>query len=223
MQIIPAVLEKNPTFLFSQIKRLLPYFKTFQIDIADGKSVPNRTVQIEEISEFLPHYNLQTTNYKLSFDFHLMVKDYEAEVKKLANLTNWLKIKNVFVHFSLLPNIQYLISNFPFSLDLVLNPEDRVDKLTSKYQISAISAIQIMSVDPGFQGSAFIPETLKKIDQLRLKDYRNRIYLDGSINQDTLPIISSLKYKPDYLCVGSFLSKAENIKERVNYLDSLNL
>ncbi|OGK25230.1 hypothetical protein A3C25_04260 [Candidatus Roizmanbacteria bacterium RIFCSPHIGHO2_02_FULL_38_11] len=214
MQIIPALLEKSPTALFFQIKRLTPYFKIFQIDIADGIFVPNKTVQIDDIMKH------ETYNMKhLTFDFHLMVNDFEREIKKLEKLRNLLNIKNIFIHFSLSPNYSLLTTNYPlFSFCLVLNPEDKVEDLAKHYTLNPIPCIQIMSVNPGFQGSPFIPQTLKKIEQLRLKDYRNKIYLDGAINQDTIPSILSIKNKPDSLCVGSFLSKAKNLNERVDYL-----
>lgn len=224
MQIVPAILEKYPTSVFSQIKRLLPYFKNFQIDIADGRFVPNRTFQIEQIIEFFPHFHFQNYSRFLSFDFHLMVKDFETEIGKLEKLRNLLKIKTVFVHVSLRPNVYYLKSNFPkFSFGLVLNPEDSIDKLTTNYQLRTIASIQIMSVNPGFQGSPFIKQTLQKIEELRLKGYKNKIYLDGGVNQESLPTIVSLKHKPDYLCVGSFLTKAKNLKDKVKFLRSLSV
>jgi len=218
MQIVPAPLEKNASSLVAQIERLSPYFQTFQVDIADGIFVPNKTVQIDEIASYLTD-NRQPITEKLTFDFHLMVKDYVKDIEKLKKLRNLLKIRNVFIHFSLSPNYPLLATNYPqFSFGLVLNPEDSVEQLAINFQLSTIHCIQIMSVSPGFQGSPFIPETLKKVEQLRLKDYRNKIYLDGAINQDTIPLILSLKNQPDYLCIGSFLTKAENLKERVDYL-----
>ncbi len=76
-----------------------------------------------------------------------------------------------------------------------------------------------MSIHPGPQGSPFIPQTLNKIDQLRQKNYRKKILLDGAVNQKTLPQILNKKNKPDVLCIGSFLTKAEDkLKERVEYL-----
>lgn len=218
MQIIPAILEKNPSSFFSQIKRLLPYFKHFQIDIANESFVSNRTVQIEEITQHLPHFHLQNYIHTVSFDFHLMVKDYQTEVEKLLKLKDYFLIKTIFVHYSLLPNIQYLKSNFPFSFGLVLNPEDSVEKLSKLYSFKTISSIQIMSIHPGFQGAQFLPQTLQKVEQLRLLGYRSKIYLDGGINDETLRIILSRKYIPDALVVGSYLTKAENLKERVKFL-----
>jgi len=219
MQVIPSILEKDSTSFLTQLNRLSPYFNAFQIDIADGIFVPNKTVQINDL------YKVLSIKYQeiksLKFDFHLMVKDYEQEIKKLSNLVikEEINIKNVFVHYSLLPNYQLLISNYSnFSFGLVLNPEDSIELLTSNFKLTTIPSIQIMSINPGFQGSEFIPETLKKIEQLRLQDYRNKIYLDGAINQSTLPLITSLEYPPDYICPGSFLTKAENLANNVNYL-----
>ena len=220
MQVIPSVLENNTSAFLSQIKRLSPHFNTFQIDIADGIFVPNKTIQIEDIEKTIQQFNNLAIN-QLIFDFHLMVKDYETEVKKLNDLAakKLINIKNVFIHFSLSPNYSLLTTAYPqLTFGLVLNPEDSIEQLTINYQLSTIKVIQIMSVNPGFQGSPFIPETVKKIEQLRLQDYRNKICLDGAINQDTLPLIFSLKYQPDYLCIGSFLTKAENLKQRVEYL-----
>ncbi len=219
MQIIPAILEKNPESLFFQIRRLSPYFKSFQIDIADGMLVPNRTVQIEELIGYLTYNESLMTN-NLSLDFHLMVKDYESAIKKLSNeVIGRFQIRNIFVHFSLLPNYSLLTTSYPrFSFGLVLNPEDSVTQIAKSYELSAIPSIQIMSVHPGSQGSRFLPETLKKIEQLRLQDYRNKIYLDGAINQDTLPIISAQPYLPDYICPGSYFNKSIDLNKSVEIL-----
>ena len=217
MQVIPSILENNPSTFLSQIKRLSPYFDTFQIDIADGIFVTNKTVQINDLYKVL---SIKYQDLKsLKFDFHLMVKDYEKDLAKLLRLKELINVENVFIHYSLFPKYEILNTKYsPLAIGLVLNPKDSVEQLTINYQLSEINSIQIMSVNPGFQGSAFIPETLKKVEQLRLLDYRNNIYLDGAINQSTIPLIASLKYPPDYICPGSFLTKAENLANNVNYL-----
>ena len=53
MQICPSILEPTAESLFRTINRLSPFYKYFQIDIADGIFVPNKTVQIEEIKDTL--------------------------------------------------------------------------------------------------------------------------------------------------------------------------
>lgn len=214
MQTVPSLLEKTSEDLFSQINKLSPYFKRFQIDIADGIFVSNKTVQIEEIKDSL-------NKDSLLFDFHLMVKDYEKEIKKLENLRKLIKINLVLIHLSVTVNYELLTTRSLFPIGLTLNPEDQVNNLTSCYSLKQIPAIQIMSVVPGVQGNPFLPETLMKIEQLRLLGYRNKIFLDGAVNDKTLLFINKQKFKPDVICPGSFLTKAKDLKKNVEFLSRL--
>lgn len=221
MIIYPSLLEKNVEGLFFQIKKLSPYFNTFQIDICDGIDVPSKTVQIDEITEHVTNNMKHGTLDNISFEFHLMVKDYEKEIKKLEKLKNLMNIRDILVHGALLPDFSILHSPSSIPYGLVLYPEDPVSLLTTTYNLQTIPYIQIMSIHPGAQGNAFIPGSLNKIEQLRKANYRNKISLDGGINEKTLPIIMSKKYKPDILCPGSFLTKAENLKGNINILKSI--
>jgi ribulose-phosphate 3-epimerase len=211
MQIVPAILEKTPQDFKRQIDRLRPYFNYFQIDVADGLFVPNKTLIIEKIIS-----SLITTDSRLVFDFHLMVKNYEEEIKKLVSFKKRVNLKNVFVHYSLFPKYLVLKSRYRFiTIGLVINPEDQISDLEQKYDLKSIDVLQIMSVKPGFQGQPFIPKTLNKIERLRKLGYRNKIYLDGGINEKTLPIILKKKYQPDFLCVGCFLTKNTNLENKL--------
>lgn len=217
MQIFPAVLEKTPEVFFAQIQKLKPYFKLFQVDIADGQFVPNTTVQIEELSEKFEKESSQFKN--LTFDFHLMVKDYKKNMRLLIKLQKYIRIGNVYVHFSLSPDLQQLKRSFPpFSTGLVLDASDQVKDVVRQYNLERVPFIQIMTIQSGFQGNPFIEELLLKIEQLRKIGYRSKIYLDGAVNDKTLPIILSKKYKPDGVGVGSFFSKAQDVKQALNKL-----
>lgn len=214
MQICPSILEPTAESLVQTINRLSPFYKYFQIDIADGIFVPNKTVQIDEIKD--------TLNKDCLFDFHLMVKDYQTDIKKLERLRNLINIKNVLIHYSVFPKPYPLIPNpYTFNIGLTLNPQDQVSDLASQYDLNKIPCLQIMSVTPGVQGNPFLPETLKKIEQLRTLGYKPEIFLDGAVNDKTLPIINKLKYKPDVVCPGSYLAKAEDLEKNVEYLSKL--
>lgn len=216
MQIVPAILVKTLEEFYKQINTLLPYYHYFQIDIADGIFVPNKTIQIDNIQKTIQQYNNLTID--LSFDFHLMVKDYKREIKKLVKLKNLIKIKNVFIHDQVVKSPLFFQQVRQFNLGLVLDPQDRVENTIKKYNLQNIYSVQIMSVLPGFQGSPFIKDTLIKIEQLRTLGYRNNIFIDGGINEQTIPFILEQKYLPDALCIGSYLTKAENIEAKVKYL-----
>lgn len=171
----------------------------------------------------------------LIFDIHLMVNDLEKEIVQLEQLSPFVKIGVIFIHASRpqsergslrhsaeaarSPNYQLLTTKYPrYSFGLVLNPEDSVNTIQSNYDLSFIKHIQIMTIIPGFQGQSFIPETLTKVEQLRTINYGLKIYLDGAMNDQTIPLIQQLKIKPDFLSIGSFLTHAENVEERVKYL-----
>ena len=219
MQICPSILEPTTDGLFFQINKLSLYIKYFQIDIADGIFVPNKTVQIEDI---IKNYN-QFNNYQsLSFDFHLMVAGFEKDIIKINQLNKLINIKNIFIHYSAIKNFKMKISNLSsIPIGLTLNPEDQITDLIKHYPLNSITTIQIMSVIPGVQGNPFLPDMLNKIEQLRVLGYRNKIFLDGAVNDKTLPIINKLKYKPDVICPGSFLTKAKDLEKNVKYLNGL--
>ena len=229
MQICPSILEYKDTDYLSTIKKLSPHYKYFQIDFADGKYVDNKTATIDSFinqfttGNFKSSVNLQTLK-TLVFDFHLMVKEYEEYIKKIEILKDFLNIKNIFIHFDLSPNLSLLSKKYIYPIGLVLNPQDQIDDLARKYNLKNVPFIQIMSIVPGAQGKPFIPETINKVEQLRQLGYRSNIFLDGAVNDKTLPIINSYKFKPDFICPGSFLAKSpdNDLSNRVKYLLEFN-
>src|SRR3989344_593450 len=212
MYIIPAILEKTNNGLVNQLYHLTPYFTRFHIDIADLQLVHNTTIQIEEITE-----STLTAMNKKTFDFHLMVEKYQSEFEKLHELSSLITINTVFVHLTPFEKNRLKLNNTAFQLGIVLNPEDEVSAHWEV--INTFSAIQIMSVQPGFQGASFLPETLEKINELREKKYPGKIYLDGGINDKTLPLILRSTHLPDVLCVGSYLK--ENSSEKLKLMNLL--
>lgn len=221
MQICPSILEPTAEALVRTINHLSSFYNYFQIDIGDGIYVNNRTVQIDEI---MTNFSLFDNHKNLYFDFHLMVSDFESDITKLNLLKKSIQIKNIFIHLSVISDFSLWSSEKILGLSSVpigftLNPQDQVSDLTSHYPLDTIPFIQIMSVTPGVQGNPFLPDTLLKIEQLRVFGYKSKIFLDGAVNDKTLPIINKLKYRPDVICPGSFLTKAKDLEENVKYLE----
>jgi len=106
MQIYPSVLETNVETFWQQIEKLSQFFPYFQIDIADGKFVKNKTIKIEKIIETFPNYQLLITNY-FSFEFHLMVEDYLTEIEKLNEISQFIKIKKIIIHLKIFKKSYY--------------------------------------------------------------------------------------------------------------------
>lgn len=218
MQVMPTILEKNKKNFEYQLQHLSPYFNHFHIDIADQIFVNNKTISIKETASAVNIIN----NNNLLFDFHLMVKDYESYVKEIFKISKLIKIKRVFIHLSVNPDLQKLKKIYPeFSFGIVLSPEDRVKTIEQKIDIKDINSILIMTVNPGFQGSAFIQDMLIKVEQAKNTYVNKTILVDGGVNSKTLSDIVLKRHRPDILCVGSFLTKTKDIKTSIESLKAV--
>lgn len=217
MLIVPAILEKNKTDFLQQIKNLSALFSHFQIDIADGQFVPNKTVSIQEIGSILRQSDRSNVQ-RLTFDFHLMVNDLISEINKLNELAaENIKIQTVLIHLKTFKDSEFINHQSRSGRGIVLNPEDQVGENWGI--IKDFPVVQIMSVQPGFQGSPFLPDVLNKISQLRQLGFRGKIYLDGGVNDQTLPLIIKNQPLSDVLCVGSYLKS--NPQEKIMTLQTI--
>lgn len=215
MQLVPTLLEKNPQNIIDQIIRLSPYFSVFQIDVVDGVFAPNKTPSAKELLPLLGSLSGEVKQ-KISFDYHLMTGDYEVEIEHIKAVNKEVRVRNVLVHSDLSPNYHLLSMNFPeFVFGAVLNSEDNVYEVMKSYDLKIFPVIQFMTVHVGFQGNPFIEVVLKKIEQLKIGGFSGQIFIDGGVNDQTVPLIMEKKYRPDVLCVGSYITRTEQLKERV--------
>lgn len=190
MQIVPTILAQDKQEFEQKIQKIKKLgFKSAQIDICDGKFVKNKTF-----------WSLKTN---LDFELHLMVQNPEKIIKQVKNAKN---IKRIIFHLEAVKNpkkIINLIRNYNFQAGLAINPETPVFKI--KKYLKYLDLVLIMSVHPGFSGQKFIPETTKKIKELRRLDQKILIEVDGGINKEIAPKI--IKSGADILAVGSGLKK----------------
>jgi len=220
MQIIPSILENNPKNYIEQISNLSPFLNHFQIDIADGILVPNKTAQLKEILYLLTNNQQLTTNNH--YDFHLMVSNPTTHIDYIEALKANIKIETIFIHYKALryeAPFTHFVHKYSSvaQIGLVFNPEDDINTINSLIPVKTIPIVQIMTIDPGKQGNPFLVESLKKVEQLRSLGYRNKIAVDGGVNIETIQLMISQKQIPDIICPGSYFSKAksEELKERV--------
>lgn len=77
-----------------------------------------------------------------------------------------------------------------------------------------------MTVNPGYGGQKFLPETLEKVSQARFLidglDKDIRLQVDGGINEETCKICRDAG--ADVLVSGSYLFSAENKKKALEIL-----
>lgn len=234
MEIVFTLLAKDIQDFESQLIRIAPVCKVFQIDIQDGVYVPNTTLPSEKICDAVPHLIVShsASLAGCTFDFHLQIADYSSSLEALHALNDVVPIRHVFVHTNFPLSSQSSIENWSLKIENLslcpaLNPEDQCakDALFVGRPLLSFPAIQIMTIHPGPQGQTFIPKQLDKIAYLRQQGYKGRVFIDGGVNPSTLQYILSLPpaYRPDTICVGSYLSRApeQDFRERIEVLKTL--
>jgi len=101
-----------------------------------------------------------------------------------------------------------------------LNPDSNIDLI--RKNINEVNLILVMSVFPGFGGQEFMPEVLKKIEELKKIKTKNNfnfdIEVDGGINFNNSKNV--IKAGADILVSGTTIFKENNgdIKKNIEEL-----
>ena len=182
------------------------------LDVMDGIFVPNISFGVPVIDSIKKHTDLP-------LDIHLMIDRPDRYVKDFAKYADYLGF-----HFEAGSDVEK-------TLDMIHN-EGCKTRLTIKpcTKPSAIfeflpkcDMVLVMSVEPGFGGQSFMPSALDKLKAL--KDERDRrglnvlLEVDGGVNDVTGP--QCVEAGADVLVVGSFLFKAEDVKQRAEWFMAL--
>lgn len=178
------------------------------VDIMDGRFVDREVLSIDETIELFK----ETTK---PLDIHLMV-DYPFDyIERLSVL----KPKYITIHAELnVDPAEYLniIKTNGIKCGIAINPETSVIAI-QKY-LTKVDYVLIMGVTPGAGGQKLIPETVNKINELRvLREYNNYSYsisLDGGVNEETIKYLSGL----DIVVSGSYVCMSDNYQEKIDTL-----
>lgn len=174
------------------------------LDIMDGKYVDNRTMEFNELANYLKDINKP-------FDVHLMVRD----VYKYAEMYS--KLKPVIITFHLdsdsNPNqvINYLKKQ-NIKVGIAIKPNEDVSII--KPYLDQIDLALIMSVEPGKGGQKFIKDVVPKIAALRNLKSDLIIEIDGGINNETIKNCQDcdIIVVGSYITSGDFKNKIANLK-----------
>ncbi|MHC1771990.1 MAG: ribulose-phosphate 3-epimerase [Flexilinea sp.] len=149
------------------------------IDVMDGVFVPNITVGIPFVEALKPVSTVP-------LDVHLMIVHPEDHIRQFAEAgADILTVhceNNANIHSTLME-----IRKYGVSPAITINPG--TPTMMIEPLLSMVDMVLVMTVNPGFGGQKFIPETLSKIRQIRKwSDERNlnlNIQVDGGINEET--------------------------------------
>src|SRR6266487_5341323 len=182
--IVPSILSADFTRLGDQVREAEEAgAQRIQVDIMDGHFVPNITMG-PLVVEAVRHC---TT---LPLEAHLMISNPEQYIEDFAQAG----ADVIIVHQEVSPHLHRLIQQIKTAgkmAAVALTPSTPVFMLEDI--LSLLDMVLIMTVNPGFGGQDFIPETLPKIRRLRQviteRNLRCDIEVDGGIHEATVPLV----------------------------------
>ena len=157
----------------------------------DGKFVKNKSVSVKLIPKLK------------NAEAHLMVEDPLKYIDDLAKKG----FKKVIFHYEALKDESTIFKTIGIIKKekmvpaIAINPETSVAKI--KPFLNKIKSVTVLTVNPGFYGSRFLPSQLKKIKEIKKIDKKIKVEVDGGIDDKTAK--KAVKAGADVLISGSFL------------------
>lgn len=177
-------------------------------DVMDNHYVPNLTVG-PLVLQALRNFGINAP-----IDVHLMVKPVDRIIgdfaKAGADIITFHPEASEHVDRSLA-----LIKDAGCQAGLVLNPATPVHVL--EHVMDKLDVILLMSVNPGFGGQQFIPETLNKVKKVKqlidAHDRPIRLEIDGGVKVNNIKEIAAAGV--DTFVAGSAIFNTENYQDTI--------
>lgn len=148
------------------------------VDVMDGHFVPNITLGPVIVKSIRPVT-------RLPFDVHLMIKSPERYIE------SFVKAGADIITFHIESDgdpkeIIRLIRYYKKKVGVSIKPKTDLGPI--KPILNMVDMVLVMSVEPGFGGQEFMPESLPKIEELR-KVFSKDIEVDGGINEEKASLV----------------------------------
>ncbi len=178
------------------------------LDIMDGRFVPNITFGfpiIEKIRELT----------KLPLDAHLMIADADRYLAEFKNAgCDWLS-----VHVEACPHIHRTLNEIRrlgMKAGVAINPGTSLTSLRAV--LEDIDFVLLMSVNPGYGGQSFIPQSIDRVKELKelIGKKQIKIEIDGGIKVENIGKIAAAG--AEIMVIGTGLFGAKDYTKRMREL-----
>lgn len=219
IEIIPAIMPRNHNDLVATMGIFVNVVPLVQLDIMDGKFVPNRTwpyprdmffdaIITEE--EGMPHWE------DLDFEVDLMIEDPEAWIVKWVSAG----ARRIIVHVESMRDFESIRSAVPslIELGLAINTTTPVSAILP--HLDRVEFVQCMGIARiGFQGEDFDERVLEHIRAIRALRPEMPISVDGAVNFETAKRL--VEAGATRLVSGSAILESRDVKGAISTLKDL--
>lgn len=210
--LVPSILSADFVHLGEQVRDAeVGGAQRIQIDVMDGHFVPNITMGpmvVEAVRRCTA----------LPLEAHLMITNPQDYIETFAQAG----ADVIIVHQEVCPHLHRVVQQIKAcgkKAGVALNPSTPAFMLDDI--LSLLDMVLVMTVNPGFGGQDFIPETLPKIARLhqmiKASNLRCDIEVDGGIHEGTVPQV--VKAGANLLVAGSAVyNKREGVADALERL-----
>ena len=176
VEIAPSVLSADFARLAEHIAQVENEVNILHLDVMDGHFVPNITIGPVVVSKIRPSSDLY-------FDTHLMISEparYAPEFVKAGSDGITFHIETVDDPAEMVKQLRDL----GVAVGVTLKPGTPVSAIEPI--VPAVDMVLLMTVEPGFGGQSFIPESIERCQAIRaMLRADQRLEVDGGIDVTT--------------------------------------
>lgn len=210
--IVPSILSADFSRLGEQVREAeAAGAQRIQIDVMDGHFVPNITMGpmiVEAVRR----------DTKLPLETHLMITNPQDYIEDFARAG----ADVIIVHQEVCPHLHRVVQQIKTAgkqAGVALNPSTPGFMLQEI--LTLIDLVLVMTVNPGFGGQEFIPETLPKIaflrQQITQRGLRCDLEVDGGIHEAT--VAQAVRAGANLLVAGSAVyNERESVAQAIERL-----
>jgi ribulose-phosphate 3-epimerase len=206
--IAPSILSADFAKLGKEVKAVEDAGADWiHVDVMDGHFVPNITIGplvVEAVNKIT----------SLPLDVHLMIDNPERYISDFVAAGADLISVQVEACMHLNRTLQ-MIKEFDIRAGVALNPSTPLSAMA--WILDLVDVVMLMSVNPGFGGQTFIPNSLEKVRKLRRmiseRDLEILIEIDGGVKENNIKAISDAGV--DVFVAGSAIFGSPDYNETI--------
>jgi len=211
--IAPSILSADFSRLGEEVRAVADAgADQIHIDVMDGRFVPNITIGPLVVAAV-------KKCCKLPLDVHLMIESPDRYIRDFANAGADLISVHVETALHLNRTIQQ-IKEYGLRAGVALNPATPLCSVD--WVLEDVDLVLVMSVNPGFGGQTFIPNTLEKISVLKKMigniPHDVQIEVDGGVKAHNINAIADAG--AGMFVAGSAVFGADDYKQSIDALKS---